>query len=146
MSAPASRTTLYRYGRLAWVWRALMLLGAAIAAPLVVVAWRDGSGWALLTAAPLVLPSAFLAGVVAVQIDEVDEALDVRTLGGWRRRLPRRAIGPGRVRVHAQGHSGPVRAPRAFVRVRGGLPLYVDLLADIPDRPRLARVLQLVQP
>jgi hypothetical protein len=146
VAANSPSTTIYRYGALAWVWRVLMLLGLALAAPLLALWWRDDAGWGLLAALPLIAPTALLAGAVAVRIDEAGDHLDVWTLGGWRRRVARGAVGPGRIREYAQGDLGAVRAPRAFVRVRGGLPIYVDLLADIPDRARLVRTLQLTRP
>lgn len=143
MASPRQPDTVYRYGRAAWVWRGLIGLAVALAVPLVAVGLRDGVATTLLVALPLLAPSVFFAGVLAVRIDEVGDHLHVQTLGGWTRRLPARDVGPGRVRDVAQGDAGPIAAPRAFVRVRGGLPIYVDLLAEIPDRPRLVRLLRL---
>lgn len=143
MASPRPPETVYRYGRAAWVWRGLMGLAVALSVPLVAVALRDGVVTPLLVALPLLAPSVYFAGVLAVRIDDRDDHLHVQTLGGWTRCLPARDVGPGRVRHIAQGDAGPIVAPRAFVRVRGGLPLYVDLLADIPDRPRLMRLLGL---
>ena len=118
--------TLYRYGPIAWFWRAIIALGllagmACIAAGVVV------------PAIPIVVPALFFGLVVVVRVDRIGDALDVRTLL-WRRYVPRARLGSARRREYAQSEAGPIHAPRLWVPVRGGLPLYFDLLASIPDR------------
>ncbi|MEZ4425838.1 MAG: hypothetical protein R3E98_20755 [Gemmatimonadota bacterium] len=139
----AEPRTLYRYGALAWVWRAFLLGGLGGVVLLVGLALRSGASWPLGVAVPLALPLV-LAGVVAVRIDrQEDGRLAVTTLSGWRRRIARERLGRPRVRRSAQGTLTRFDAPRAWIPVRGGLPLYVDLLADIPDRTALRDALRL---
>ena len=138
--------TIYHYGRAAWVWRALIALGLAAGLPLMAVAVRDLALAPLLTALPLVGPSLYFGHVLAVRIDLDGDVLRIWTLGFWRRTITRDRIRPAFVRNHAQGHSGPFYAPRSFVPVRGGLAIYVDLLAAIPDRRRFHDALRLARP
>lgn len=138
--------TIYDYGRAAWVWRALIAVGLAAGLPLVAVAVRDQALAPLLTAMPLLGPSLYFGYVLAVRIDLDGEVLRIWTLLFWRRTITRDRIRPAFVRSHAQGRSGPIYAPRSFVPVRGGLAIYVDLLATIPDHRRFREALRLARP
>ena len=138
--------TIYQYGWAAWVWRVLIAFGLAAGGALVAVALRDRALESLLTALPLLAPSLYFGYVLAVRIDVDGPVLRVWTLIFWRRTIALERIRPGRVSTHAQGYSGPIHAPRAFVPVRRGLAIYVDLLATIPDKRRFHDALRLPRP
>jgi len=138
--------TLYEYGWIAWVWRAFIAVGLAAGGFLLIAGARDGAPGLILTGLPLVVPSLYFGVVLATRIDEAGSDLLVSTLLFWRRRVARDRIRPGIVRTHAQSNSGPIYAPRSFVPVRGGLAIYVDLLATIPDKRRFHEALRLARP
>lgn len=126
---------IYRYGFVAWLWRLLAGAGLLAGAALAWLAWRESAWSPLAIGLPLALPALVLAPLVAVRIDRVEPGhVLVHTLAFWRRRIPIAALGEPRYRSHAQATSGSVHAPRMWVPVRGGLPVHVDLLGDIPDR------------
>lgn len=133
--------TIYRYGIVAWVWRmliALFLFGGAIC---LVFGVRHGEPWLLLLALVLLAPALFFGGALAVQVDRLDDGqLLVSTLLFWRRRVRPEQLRPGRLRESYENESGPIYAPRLWVRLRGRLPIYFDLLATIPDRRAFAAV------
>jgi hypothetical protein len=133
--AVAERVPLYRYGLLAWFWRTLIALGlgggglclanGVVAADLGLAA----------TGLPLLLPAVFFGGVVATSIDRLPgDRLAVGTLLGWRRTLPIARLGVPRRHTTAYADSTRIYAPRLWQPVRGRLPVYLDLLATIPDR------------
>jgi len=128
--------TLYRYGWMAWVWRSLMLLGVGFGIAFVWMGALDeqlfwfgtifGLGFA---AFPLILGQ-----MVATRVDQrPDGLLRVHTLNlTWRTIDPAR-LGQARYRSYVQSDYGGLRAPRIWVPVRGGPPIFLDLLAHIPD-------------
>jgi len=126
--------TIYRYGWLAWVWRLLAVIGFSAAAFLVFLAMRFND-WAFMAMAlPLGVPSILLPWVLAVRIDRTaNEEIIVTNLFFLRRRIRRESLGRPRVRQTAQAVMSHVPAPRAWIPVRRGWPIYVDLYANIPD-------------
>lgn len=126
---------IYRYGWVAWIWRLLAGGGVLVAAALAWFAWRENAPAFLAMAVPLALPGLVLAPMVAVRIHLLsDGRVQVRTLAFWRRRIARERLGPVRLKTYAQATVGGVHAPRIWVRVKGGLPIHVDLYGAIPDR------------
>ncbi|MBL8987214.1 MAG: hypothetical protein JNJ80_13150 [Gemmatimonadetes bacterium] len=97
----------------------------------------------ILVGLPLWAPGLFFGLVVVVAIDRLDgDRISAESLLFWWRSLPRERLGPGKVYLYARGRVGRRwYAPRAWVRVRGSLPLYVDLLGQIPNRKALAAAL-----
>lgn len=134
---------LYRYGAMAWVWRVLIGLGLAAGAFLTAAGVRLGSPVLILVGLPLWVPGLFFGLVVVVAIDRLDgDRISAQSLLFWRRTLPRERLGPGKVYLYARGRVGRRwYAPRAWVGVRGSLPIYVDLLGQVPDRRALAAAL-----
>jgi len=134
---------LYRYGAMAWVWRVLIGLGLAAGAFLTAAGVRLGSPVLILVGLPLWAPGLFFGLVVVVAIDRLDgHRISAESLLFWRRVLPRERLGPGKVFLYARGRVGRRwYAPRAWVGVRGRLPVYVDLLGQVPDRKALAAAL-----
>lgn len=131
--------TTYRYGAVAWVWRTLILLAIAAGGALAVLAVTRGAPVLLAVAAPLLLPALFLGLVVAVGIEPVhDGDMQVQSLLFTRRTISRAQLGRTTVRQQAQATVDTVYAPRAWVRIRGGLPVYLDLLAHIENRRAFA--------
>lgn len=134
MVAPSSPTTLYRYGPMAWVWRVLMLAALAAGAYCTQVAVFQSEPILVAVAAPLVLPALYFGRVVAHRVDRLEDGeLLVTTLLFQRRRAARSDVGTPRLREFAQGDVGPIYAPHAWIPVRHRLPIYLDLLAEIPD-------------
>ncbi len=138
-------STLYRYGALAWVWRSLGALAVAGFLGLTVLAFKTGTLWPLAVGLPLLLPVVVLFPMVATEItlDPERARLCVRTLAGMSRSIARERIAGHRFRTAATTDSGSVYAPRVWISVRSGLPIYVDLLATIPDRRAFAAALGL---
>lgn len=134
---------LYRYGPVAWVWRALGALALGGGALLGVAALRLGEWWLVALALPLVVPVLVLFPMVAVRIELRDAVLDVATLACVRRRVPRDRIAGHSYRETAAGELTDLYAPRVWVRVRGGLPIHVDLMGRVPDPAALAAALGL---
>jgi hypothetical protein len=66
---------LYRYGPVAWVWRALGALALGGGALLVALALRHGEWWLVALALPLILPVLVLFPMVAVRITLRDVVL-----------------------------------------------------------------------
>lgn len=72
--------------------------------------------------------------MLAVRIDRLgDDEIAVRNLFFVRRRVRRASLRRPRVRKTAQAALDHIDAPRAWIPVRGGWPIYVDLYATIPD-------------
>jgi hypothetical protein len=135
MPAPLPRITIYRYGLMAWVWRVPMLAALAGGVFCVLAAVFRFELALVAVAAPLVLPSLYFGWVVAHRVDRLEDGeLLVTTLLFQRRRVARSDLGKPRVKLFAQGDIGPMYAPRAWIPVRDRLPIYLDLLAEIPDR------------
>ena len=135
---------IYRYGPVAWVWRLLAGAGLVGGVALAVFGFREGWLAGLGIALPLVLPALVLGPMVAVRVDRLpDGRVEVRTLAFWRRRLDRGRIGTPRLKIYAQATVGGVSAPRIWVPVKGGLPIHVDLLGEIPDRKAFLAVFSL---
>jgi hypothetical protein len=134
---------LYRYGPVAWVWRALGGLALAAGVLLAALALRHGE-WALAAIAlPLVVPVLVLFTMVVVHIELRNDALEVATLALWQRTVPLDHIGAHRYRETAAGEFTDLHAPRVWVRVRGSLPLHVDLMGTVLDRAALAEALRI---
>jgi len=127
------QTTIYRYGWLAWIWRvgiSLFLIGGTF---FLVVG--QNAPWLLLGAAALLGPSLFFGAVVAVQADrQEDGELRIWTLLFWRRRIRPEQLGRSRLRNLYHGDHTQFYAPRLWVSVRGQMPVYFDLLGEIPNR------------
>jgi len=135
------QVTVYRYGLLAWFWRILIvgfLIGGGIC---LVFGARAGQPALLFIAVALLAPALFFGAVVAVRVDRLgDGEVRVWTLLFWQRRLSQEQVGPPRRRPFGWGESGP---HGLWVPVRGGLPIYFDPLANIPDRNAFAATVRL---
>jgi hypothetical protein len=129
------RVTLYRYGIIAWVWR-VVILGALLGGgAAIAIGAQLMSGALVAFGSVLVAPALFFGAVLAVDVQlESPDSLRVQTLIFWRRRVSRPDLGAPRVKTTAAGTTGPIHAPRAWIPVRGTLPIYFDLLGTIPDR------------
>jgi len=127
-------STIYRYGPIAWFWR-LLIVPAALGGGLSLwLGVRHDEPWMLVSAAALLGPAFFFGTVLAVRIERIDGSrLCIHTLLFWRRYLDRSGFGRPRffTRYHAE-HSLPY-APRLWQPVRGRLPIYIDLLGEIPN-------------
>jgi hypothetical protein len=127
--------TIYRYGPIKWIWRAMIAGGQVGGWLLVVFGIVQVEFWAYLVAAPLILPGVFFGHVVATQVDLLDYGeLVVTTLLGGRRRLTREELGRPRLFFYAQTTDSYVYAPRAWIPVRRKWPIYLDLYGEIADR------------
>lgn len=132
---------LFRYGWIAWIWRTLILLAGVGGGTLLVHSVLKGSWGLFATSMPVLLPAVFLGLVVAVRIDRgSDGVIRVVTLSFWRRRIVAKRIGRPKFREHAQTDYGSLHAPRLWVPVKGGLPIFIDLLGDIPDKGTFGKV------
>lgn len=132
---------LYAYGPVAWVWRVLGAVALVGAAALVAVAARQGDGLLAAIALPIAAPVLALFPMVAARIVRRGGALEVETLSFVRRRVMRERIAGHVYRATAAGELAQLPAPRAWIRVRGGLPIHVDLMGRIPDPAALAEAL-----
>jgi hypothetical protein len=135
--------TIYRYGGIAWIWRSLGGVALAGGVLLVVLAIRFADWTFVAMAAPLLVPVFALGWMVATRVDAEDDHIRVWTLGFARRRIARSALGRPHLRLTAGGTFEQIPAPRIWVPVRGGLPVYFDLLAEIPDLGTFERVVPL---
>jgi hypothetical protein len=135
---------VYEYGALAWVWRALIVLFVALASLFLVAIGGSAPLASLIGAAALIAPALFFGWVVVVSM-EADEAgtLDIRTLLFIRRRIRAADLGAPRARVRYRTETYDLAAPRVWVPVKGSVPLYFDLNARIPDRPRFLAAIRL---
>jgi hypothetical protein len=126
--------TIYRYGWIAWVWRVLALSGIGGAGLFLGLAVRSGPWWLALAGVVLGTPAVVLPWLVAARIDRrSEEEIVVTNLFFFPRRIERPRIGHPRLRRTAHGSLPTVAAPRAWIPVRGGLPVYLDLYATIPE-------------
>ena len=135
--------TIYRYGRIAWVWRVMGALALAGGLLLVLLAVRFGDWTVIAMAAPLLIPVVALGWMVATRVDVDDDHIRVWTLGFGRRRIDRAALGRPHLRLTAGGTFEQIPAPRIWVPVRRGLPVYFDLMAYIPDLDTFEEVVPL---
>lgn len=136
--------TIYSYGWMKWVWRILIAGGQGAGWFLVFFGFTRTEFVAYVVAVPLILPGWFFGHVVATQVDLLDYGkLVVTTLMGRRRRLTREDLGKPRTLSYAQAEIGQVFAPRAWIPVRGRWPIYLDLLATIPDRTAFASLFRI---
>lgn len=88
----------------------------------------------------LAAPSLFFGIAVATRIDQTEKGpLRVWTLLFWQRRLASDQLGKTRLRKQYHSETGSIYAPALWVRVPKGLPIYLDLLATIPDRRAFAQ-------
>ncbi len=134
--------TVYRYGWLAWVWRLMGIAALAAVGFLAAMAVKFGSWSFAAMALPLALPLVLLP-MVATRVEVEGDTVRVATLAFLTRVVDRRALGRPRARRKATALLTRVHAPRIWVPVRGGLPIYLDLLADVPDPPAFRRVFPL---
>ncbi len=125
--------TIYRYGVLAWFWRGLIAVALVAGTGLIALAVRFGDLWFAAMAAPLLAPAVLLGFMVATRIDRVGDRLRVRTLAFIPRTVDAARLGRPRLRLMATATLVQVSAPRVWVPIQRSLPIYVDLLADIPD-------------
>lgn len=132
--------TVYRYGRLAWLWRALIALGLLAGAALLAFAVHFRALHFVAVALPLVVPALFCGWVVATRVRVERDRLRVDTLLMVPRTVERHRLGRPRLRLRATAVTHQVDAPRLWVPVRGGAPIYLDLFASIPDRRAFAEV------
>lgn len=152
--APTEPTLLYRYGVVAWVWRALGAAAVVGGGALVAVALAEGTLVPALVALPLLAPVFVLFPMVATRITLVDTGaatrpageasaredveLCVLTLAGYTRRIRHDRFEGHTLKSFAEGDVSRIYSPRAWLKVRGAWPVYVDLLAHIPDKRRFA--------
>jgi hypothetical protein len=133
------RASCSRSGPIAWLGRVLIIGGQVTGWFLVFIGFTSAEFWAYAVAAPLILPGLFCGHVVATQVDVLDDGnLIVTTLMGLRRRLTREDLGKPRYFAWAQTEVTQVYAPRVWIPVRGRWPIYLDLMAVIPDRSAFA--------
>ena len=126
---------LYRYGGLAWVWRGLIAFGLFLASGFLITGLASWSLWLFVGGLALIAPSLFFGAVLVVQADKTaGETLEIRTLLFFRRRIELSRLGAPVVRRKYHDAVLDFDAPRAWVPVKGSLPLYFDLLGQIPDR------------
>lgn len=136
-SQVAKRQRLYEYGAFAWLWRGLMLIFMLLGIVLLTVWIASPALWSVVAALALLAPTAFFGTVVVVTADRMEDgALDVQTLLFIHRRMAARDLGAPRVRIRYRSLPHDLFAPRVWIPVKGGLPLYFDLLGHIPDRQR----------
>lgn len=135
--------TIYRYGRIAWVWRTMGLTALVLGLALLLLAARFGDWTFAVMALPLLLPVGALGWMVATRVDADGDEIRVWTLGLARRRIRLSRLGRPHLRLTAGGYFEQIPAPRIWVPVRRGLPIYFDLLAEIPDLASFERVVPL---
>ena len=114
-----SEATIYRYGALAWFWR-LLIAAMLLAGTAILIGSRLVEPVLLVGAAALLAPALFFGMALAVRVDRIDSAqADVRNLLFWKRRIRRERLGPARIRQTYEGRSGPMYAPRVWIRCAG---------------------------
>lgn len=125
---------IYRYGPLAWFWRALVCAALVASTGLLYFAVSLADVSLALVALPLAGPALVIPWMVAVRVERTgEEEIVVTNLLGFRRRLTRDALGAARIRRVAHGAVPTVQGPRAWVPVRSGLPLFLDLYGTVAD-------------
>ena len=137
------QVTLYRYGLLGGLWRLLAVFGFLGGGLMLWFTSMTGSLWYVVASAALAGPSLFFPLVLADRIELDGDTLVVRNLFYVTRRIGRDEFEQPRIKRSAQSLGQMVPAPRAWLRVRGRLPVYLDLWADIPDPQRFKKALKL---
>ncbi len=134
-------TNIYDYGWAAWIWR-ILLAGALLGATaMCVLGFQLDKPFLFLIAVVLAAPSLFFGSAVATRIDQFGEdRLLVETLLFWQRRLTSSQLGRARLRKRYESETGSIYAPAVWVSVQGSYPIYLDLLAHIPDRALFAKI------
>ncbi|CAN5431905.1 hypothetical protein BH20VER3_BH20VER3_13730 [soil metagenome] len=133
--------TIYRYGPLAWFWRILIAGFLFLGAATLLLGIHFGSLLFLFISFVFCAPSLFFGLAVAVRVGQLgNDQLQIWTLLFWRRHLAFSQLGAVRLRTNYHSETGSIYAPALWVRVPGGLPIYLDLLATIPDRRAFAKV------
>lgn len=113
----------------------MMLAFIALGGVFLTIGLASPAVWSLVAALALLGPTAFFGTVVVVAADRLEDGrLDVQTLLFVRRRVAAADLGAPRVRIRYHALPYSLSAPRVWLPVRGGLPLYFDLLGHIPDR------------
>lgn len=136
--------TLYRYGWLAWVWRVLIAIGLGLGAVSFAAGILMQSGLMAVAAFALIGPAAFFGVVVVVRADRHDDGtLEIWTLLFWRRRIHPTRLRQPTVHIIYRTIYTNLHAPRVWVQVIGGPPLYFDLLGQIVNRPALLSAIRL---
>lgn len=126
------------------MWRAIIAAGLALAAPLVVAGVVTLNPLLLVGALALIGPSVFFGVVLVVSADRQDDGmLAIGTLLFIRRRIDPSRLGPPVVRVLYRTIHATLNAPRVWVPVKGGLPLYIDLLGRVVNRQELLAAIRL---
>jgi hypothetical protein len=135
---------LYRYGPLAWVWRALIAFGFGLGTMASLGAVLMLNPLLLVAAVALIGPALFFGLVLVVNAERLEDgSLLVSTLLFVRRTIRPDRLGRPTVRVLYRTLYADLSAPRVWVPVRGGLPLYFDLLGTLPNRQKLLSTLGL---
>jgi hypothetical protein len=131
--------TIYQYGPVAWAWRALIAIAMPVGLASLMVGFQRAELLLIVSALAMLAPGLFFGMVLAVRVDRLsDERLDVRTLLFLRRRIDHARLRTPRYRETYEADTGPMLAPRLWVPVTGSMPIYLDLLAHIPDRKAFA--------
>ncbi len=137
----SSRRVIYRCGPVAWLWRVFCIVGIMGGLLMAVPVVRGEDPRLLAIGAPLFLPALFFGLVMGARIECTDDgALWVTSLLFVTRSLVRSDLRRPWVRLYAYTRFNRVYAPRAWIPVRGGLPIYLDLRGEILDRRVLANV------
>ncbi len=136
--------TLYKYGVLAWLWRLFIGAGVVLAVGFLTAFVASWNLWPLVGALALAAPTIFFGTVLVVRADRInDDTLRVETLLFFRRRIAVGRLGAPSVRRKYQDEAGEFNAPRVWVPVKGALPLYFDLLGQIPERQAFLKTIGL---
>ena len=125
--------TIYKYGFMAWIWRGLITFGLVLAAGF--LALSVASPFLLIGAIAIAAPAVFFGVTLVVRADLVEgRTLLIQTLLFYRRRIDRAQLGAPKARRRYTSEMVDFDAPRGWVPVKDGWPLYFDLLGQIPDR------------
>ena len=138
------RVTLYRYGAIAWFWRALIVFGLVLGAVFVAASVRMPSALMMVAAFALIGPALFFGTALVVRADQcADGTLEIWTLLFWRRRIDPSRLRPPVARILYRTIHANLNAPRVWVPVKGAPPLYFDLLGQIVNRQALLAAIRL---
>ena len=128
------RITIYRYGLLAWVWRFFLAGFLAGGSATFALGFRSGEIWLFVCGLALLAPALFFGTVLAVRVDRVGrDGLHVQTLLFFWRRLRIYELGRMNLRREYQDEHRIIDAPRLWISVRRSVPIYLDLLGQIPS-------------
>jgi hypothetical protein len=135
---------LYRYGPLAWFWRGCLVAGVIGGLLFLVTSAATLNPILALGGLALIGPSIFFGLSVVVSADRLDDGcLEIATLFFWRRRIAAVRLGRPFVRRRYRTLYADLDAPRVWVPVKGGFPLYFDLLGQVVNRQELLRAVRL---